>query len=180
MKESRIINTLCTFLEKNEFIYSFLFGFRQKHSITHLLIHLTELIRKQLDDGNYGFGNFVEFQKAFDTVDHDILLKKLEHYSIRGICDKWFLSYLTNRNQFVSINDFNSALAVNICGVSQGSILGPVLFLVYINDLYCAIKYCKVHHFACDPNLMNFEASLKTINKQNKSWWPKKLIKLAY
>ena len=71
----------------------------QTKAFNHSLIHLTESIRKQLDDGNYGWDIFVDFQKAFDTVDHDILLKKLEYYSIKGISNKCFASYLTNKNQ---------------------------------------------------------------------------------
>ena len=84
--ESIMHNTLHTFLEKKELIYTSQFGFRQKHSIVLQLIHLTELIRKQLDGDIYGCGIFVDFQEAFDTVDH--VLKALEYYSIRGISNK--------------------------------------------------------------------------------------------
>ena len=75
-------------------------------------------------------GIFVDFQKTFDTVDHHILLKKLEHYGVRGISNKWFASYLSNRNQFVSINGYKSNLADVKCGVPQGSILEPLLLLI--------------------------------------------------
>ena len=128
-------NRLYTFLEKYELIYSFQFSFRQKHSTTHALIHLTELIRKQLDDGNYVCGIFIDFRKAFDTVDCDILLKKLEHYGIRGIFNKWCACYLSNRNHFLSINGLNLPLADTTCGVPQSSVLGFLLFLAYITLL---------------------------------------------
>ena len=95
-----------------------------------------------------------------------------------GESNKWFASYLTNRNQFVSINGFNSALAETIYGVPRGSILELLLFLVYINYLHCAIKYCKVQQFSDNTNLMNFQVSIKMINKKSKSK-PEKLIKLA-
>ena len=119
-----------------------------------------------MDDGNYGCGISVDFQKVFNTVDYVILLEKLEHHDIRGISNKCFASYLANKNQFALIKVFNSTLAETICGVLQGSLLGPLLFLVYINDLHCAIKYCKIHHFAGDTNLMNFQPLSKgLINK---------------
>ena len=109
---------------------------------------------------------FIDLQKAFDTVDHDILIQKLNHYGIRGVANNWFSSYLQNRSQYVSINGFNSKLEHIHCGVPQGSILGPLLFLIYINDLNCAIRYCSVHHFADDTNLLNYNNSVKRMNKQ--------------
>ena len=93
-------------------------------------------------------------------------LSKLNHYGIRGIPNNWFSSYLKNRKQFVSINGFNSELNNTLCGVPQGSILGPLLFLLYINDLHMAIKHCKVHHFADDTNLTYFGRSIKNINSK--------------
>ena len=95
---------------RNELIYKLQFGFRQKHSTSHALINLTETIREELDKGNFACGIFVDFQKAFDTVDHNILIQKLRHYGIRGTANDWFASYLNNRKQYVSINGFNSDL----------------------------------------------------------------------
>ena len=158
-------NRLYKFLETNNLIYSLQFGFRQKHSTSHALIHLTDKIREQLDKENFACGIFLDFQKAFDTVDHQTLIQKLNYYGIRGIANNWLSSYLQNRTQFVSINGFDSNVNAICCGVPQGSILGPLLFLIYINDLHFAIKYCKVHHFADDTNLLNFDNSIKKINK---------------
>ena len=104
-------------------------------------------------------------QKAFDTVDHQILLAKLNHYGICGVSNDWFKSYLSNRNQYVSINGYEPSLAVINCGVPQGSVLGPLLFLLYINDLNQAIKFCKVYHFADDTNLLCHSNSIKKLNK---------------
>ena len=143
---------LSNFLDINNLIYSLQFGFRPKHSTTHALINLTESIRQSLDEGSFGCGIFVYLQKAFDTVDHKILLHKLGYYGIRGICNDWFKSYLSDRKQFVSINGYNSHLMPVDCGVPQGSVLGPLLFLIYINDLHKAIQYCKVHHFDDDTS----------------------------
>ena len=163
--ERIIYNRLYKFLETNNLIYSLQFGFRQKDSISHALINLTDKTREELDKGNFACGIFVDFQKAFDTADHQILIQNL-NYSIRGIANNWFSSYLQNRTQFVSINGFHSNVNAICCGVPQDSILGPLLFLIYINDLHFATKYCKVHHFADDTNLLNFNNSIKKINKR--------------
>ena len=101
-------NPLYKFLENNNLISSSQFGFRQKHSTSHALIHLTHKIREQLDKGNFVCRIFVDFQKAFATIDHQILIQKLNYYGIRGIANNWLSSYLQNRTQFVSINGFDS------------------------------------------------------------------------
>ena len=137
----------------------------KKFSASHALINLAGNIRQALDEGYIGCGIFVDFQKAFDTVDHEILLSKLDYYGIRGISNNWFRSYLSNCKQFVSIDGYDSELAEIKCGVLQGSVLEPLLFLLYINHLNQAIKFCKVHHFADDTNLLCFSKSIKKLNK---------------
>ena len=163
--EKLMYKRLYAFLDYNNIIYDLQFGFRQQYSTSHALINITENIRKALDDGNIGCGVFVDLQKAFDTVDHQILLAKLNHYGIRGVSNDWFKSYLSNRSQYVSINGYESGLAAINCGVPQGSVLGPLLFLLYINDLNQAIKFCKVHHFADDTNLLCLSNSIKKLSK---------------
>ena len=98
-------------------------------------------MRKALDDGNISCGVFVDLRESFDTVDHQILLAKLNHYGIRGVRNHWFKPYLPNRNTYISINGYESGLAAINCGVPEGSVLGPLLFLLYINDLNQAIKF---------------------------------------
>ena len=106
--EKLVYSRVYSFLNLHKCIYELQFGFRSNHSTNHALIRLTENIREALDKGHYTCGIFIDLQKAFDTVDHQILLKKMEHYGIRGKANEWFRSYLTDRQQYVSINGFNS------------------------------------------------------------------------
>ena len=99
----------------------------------------------------------VDLQKAFDTVDHQILLAKLNHYGICVVSNDWFKSYLSNSNQYVSITGYESGLAALSCGIPQGSVLGPLLFLLYINNLNQANIFCKVHRLGDDTNLFMSE-----------------------
>ena len=94
-----------------------------------------------------------------------ILLAKLNHYGIRGVSNDWLRSRLSNRKHYISINGYESVFAAINCGIPQGSVLGPLLFLLYINDLNQAIKFFKVHHFADDTNLLCLSNSIKKLNK---------------
>ena len=140
------------------------FGFRAKHSTSHALVSITEKIHEALDTGNFACGVFIDLQKAFDTVDHSILVSKLEYYGARGIVKQWFSSYLNNRKQFVTMNGYRSSLNIIKFGVPQGSVLGPLLFLIYINDLNVSVKNSMVHHFADDTNLLYINKSLNRVS----------------
>ena len=163
--EKIVHHRLYKFLENSQSIYSLQFGFRKKHSTNHALIDITETIRQALDNKNIACGIFVDLQKAFDTVNHDILIGKLAHYGIRGLANSWFASYLRNRSQFVSILGYESMTKSIDHGVPQGSVLGPLLFLIYINDLHYCIKNSKVYHFADDTNLLNIGTNPKKMEK---------------
>ena len=153
------------FLENNNCLYAHHFGFRSNYLTNHALITITEKNKNALDNGKIACGVFLDLQKAFDTVDHQILHSKLEHYAIRRTPLNWFKSYLTNRRQFVIINNIQSETLFNEYGVPQGSVQGPLLFLIYINDLHSATNYSEVHHFPDDTNLLYSSKSLKDINR---------------
>ena len=119
------------------------------------------MIRKALDEDKFACGVFIDLQKAFETVDHGILLSKLNHYGVRGASYQWFKSYLIGRQQYTTIAHLKSDLHGINYGVPQGSILGPTLFLLYINDLNQAIVHSKVHHFADDTNFLYASHSFK-------------------
>ena len=130
------------------------------------LIFLVENLVDALDNGNCAVGIFLDFQKAFDTVDHGILLDKRYCYGIRGIAHDWFVSYLSNRQQSVIYNGYESEPKVMRCGVPQGSILGPMLFLLYINDLTNVSSFFMPILFADDTNLFCTGTDLKNMIRQ--------------
>ena len=163
--EKLMYNRLYNFFEDQNVLYSLQFGFRAKHSTLHALISMTECIKKTIDDGMFGIGVFIDIQKAFDTVNHSILLKKLEHYGIRGVTLDWFSSYLSERKQYVSINGHSSEKLAISCGVPQGSVLGPLLFLIYINDLPNVSKYLSFFLFADDTNIYFKHRDLAQLQK---------------
>ena len=114
----------------------------------------------------YACGIFIDLQKAFDTVNHIVLIDKLNYYGIRGIGNSWFKSYLSDRSQYVSVQGHDSDVKGINHGVPQGSVLGTLLFLIYINDLHKAIKKSSVYHFADDTNMLNINSSPKRMQKQ--------------
>ena len=163
--EKTIYARISSFLAENKSLYKWQFGFRTKHNTNHALVQITESIRNALDNKKIACGVFVDLQKAFDTVEHSILLKKLEHYGIRGVVNNLLQTYLQTRYHSVEINNRMSKNILIKHGVPQGSVLGPLLFLIYINDLHNAIAHSKVFHFADDTSLIYPNTSLKMINK---------------
>ena len=131
------------FLTVNNILYKHQYGFRKSHNTTHAVFQFLNKIHKSLnsDVPEYTMGIFLDLKKAFDTVNHTILMKKLEHYGFRGVASEWFRNYLTGRCQYVSIDGINSDEEEITCGVPQGSVLGPILFILYINDLSQVTKF---------------------------------------
>ena len=129
----------------------------------HAILDILNSIQSNMDNKLFTFGIFLDFKKAFDTVDHSILLSKLYHYGIRGPVNKWFSSYLNGRVQTAQIDKQTSSKRNVLTGVPQGSVLGPLLFLIYINDIYDSSKKLSFYLFADDTNLLYADKDLKSL-----------------
>ena len=158
------------FITKYNILYEYQFGFRRKHSTNHAIITLVDRLTKALDSGKMVIGVFLDLKKAFDTVNHSILLKKLYQYGIRGSCLNWIKSYLQNRSQYVYYNKTKSNIEPISCGVPQGSILGPLLFVLYINDIKSISKKLFTLLFADDTSAFiegdNLHELLNILNEE--------------
>ena len=151
--ERLMYTRLLSFINENGLFYKYQFGFREGHSPNLAIIFLVDKISNALEEGDYVLGLFLDFSKAFDTVNHTILFDKLEHYGVRGTALSWFKSYLDNREQYVLFDGVESTRKQISCGVPQGSILGPLLFLLYINDLALVSDKIFSLLFADDSNM---------------------------
>uniref|UniRef100_A0A672GN57 Reverse transcriptase domain-containing protein n=1 Tax=Salarias fasciatus TaxID=181472 RepID=A0A672GN57_SALFA len=168
--EKLFVIRLNKFIVKHNILSNNQYGFRTNHSTATAIMELAEEITNAMDKKRFLVSVFVDLQKAFDTLDHDILLYKLYKYGIRGVAHKWVKSYLKDRKQFVQINDIKSKNGNVTCGVPQGSVLGPVLFLLYINDIDTASSLLKCILFADDTTLYyagdNINEVLEIVEKE--------------
>ena len=161
--EKLIYIRIYSYLDKNNLIYNKQFGFRINYSTNHAILCVTEHIRGLLDTGHYVCGIFVGLEKAFNTVNHKILCEKLNDYGLQGNVNNLIQSYLSNRKQYVSLNGFQSEIKNLNCGVPQGSSLGPLIFIIYINDFRLCLNETTPGHFADDTFIMYSGKKLKTI-----------------
>ena len=152
--EKLMFNRLVNFLEKSEIIYEHQYGSQKSKPTTHAVFDIHTKIVKALDQGNLACSVFLDFVKAFDTADHHILLQKLENFGLRGPVFKWFQSYLSNRTQKAKIGSALSDEKPITCGVTQGSILGPILFPLYVNDIKNSSRNLSFFLFADDTSTL--------------------------
>lgn len=175
--EKSVYMQLVNYLDANDLIYHLQSGFRGNYSTETCHIHLMDYVREQTAMGNFTGMLLIDLQKAFDTVNHDLLCEKLKVLGCSNSCTKWFKSYLSHRKQLVNIGNVNSELCEISCGVPQGSLLGPLLFLCYVNDM-CTSVTCKLMLYADDSALLvshkdpNFISTrLSEELKSCKSWF---------
>ena len=124
------------FFDSNQIIYKYQFGFRKEQSTQQAIISLVEKITRSLDSRDIVIRIFMDLKKAFDTVDHRIMIRKWYAYGIRCNILNWFISYLDDRSQYVAFDETHPSTKPIKCGIPQGSLLGPLLFIIYMNDIY--------------------------------------------
>ena len=171
MLERIMYSRLQKYLKDQNVLYDKQFGFRTGHSTEHAIAQLVDQIYEAFEKNKYTLGVFIDLSKAFDTVDHSILLRKLELYGITDRNYAWIKSYLSNRLQYIQIDENSrTEFCVVKCGVPQGSILGPLLFLLYVNDLKNASSVLDPIMFVDDTDLFythsNSQKLFSTMNEE--------------
>lgn len=159
--EKLFAHRLENFMESQNLLNDQQYGFRSNRSTSMAVMELIDKISTKTENKEYTVGLFIDLKKAFDTIDHRLLLRKLNRYGIRGVANSWLKQYLKNRTQYVQIKNNKSELMRVTCGVPQGSVLGPKLFILYINDICNVSRKMDCVLFADDTNLFCSGKDLK-------------------
>ena len=165
--ERLMYNKLMSYLTSSNILFKHQYGFRSRHSTIHPIIHLLNHCAESSNktDPEFTLAILCDLSKAFDVINHDILLRKLKCYGIRGVVNSWFESYLSSRMQFVEMDNCKSSCIPIKCGVPQGSILGPLLYLIYVNDIANSCNG-NILSFADDTTLYMSNSHLQTLYAQ--------------
>ena len=170
--ERLVFDKCVNYIDTHEILNDKQFGFRSNHSTYMAILQLVDKINTAVEKNKTTIGIFLDLSKAFDTIDHKILLHKLEHYGFRGVVLEWFRNYLSNRKQYVSYNTCDSQLKDIVCGVPQGSILGPLFFILYVNDITSTSNILDFILFADDTTILysheNIESQINIVNAELK------------
>ena len=153
MFEKLMCARLDSYLKSNNILCTNQFGFRKNSNTLDANIEFLDCVYSSLDKKQSTIAVFLDFSKAFDTVNHEILMSKLQHNGIIGVMLSWFKSYLCNRKQYVSVKNSSSSMSNITLGVPQGSVLGTVLFLLYINDMHRSLDQLRFVHL---PTIQQF------------------------
>ena len=158
----KLMKYIMKYMDSQNLLFQHQYGFRKGHSTIHPIIHLLNRISIANDktSKDLTLSVFIDLSKAFDTISHNILLKKMENLGIRGVARAWFENYLSNRQQYMELDGVKSETKMITCGVPQGSILGPILFLIYINDIQKCTSL-DVLSFADDTTIMSSSNDIK-------------------
>ena len=167
MFEKLMCARLDSYIKSNNVLCPNQFGFRKNSNTSDAIFEFLDYVYSALDKKQSTIAEYLDFSKAFDTVNHEILMSKLPYNGFRGVMLSWFKSYLGNRKQYVSLKNSSSSMSNITLGVPQVSVLGPVLFLLYINDMHRSSDQLRFVHFAddttvfvCDSDINNVHASV--------------------